>query len=242
MRLDIYVAYYLTRVKLIWESARRPDGAGARKTAALVNLGVRAARAAARSSPRCPPRECARWLVRSARRRPPCGRRWRESASLDRARWRRGLSRTEDRLAAARNSDADASDVPSACSCMSLSRGQGTPQAVSATCTKPEQSRPRWSCRPTDRARPGSARRPRRNRFRCVERRQMTRRHITAGGGHRERRLDRARPRAGIRAPAPRPAGSLIDGPGNTSVRSAATLWVGAGPGSRNAPAGRKPT
>ena len=33
--------------------------------------------------------------------------------------------------------------APSARSCMSVSRGQGMPQATSASCTNPEQSRPR---------------------------------------------------------------------------------------------------
>ena len=36
--------------------------------------------------------------------------------------------------------------------------------------------------------------------------------------------------------------GSLIEGPGNTNVRSAATLCVGAGPGASKAAAGSQPT
>ncbi len=36
--------------------------------------------------------------------------------------------------------------------------------------------------------------------------------------------------------------GSLIDGPGKTSVRNAATLWVGGAPGASSIAAGRKPT
>ena len=36
--------------------------------------------------------------------------------------------------------------------------------------------------------------------------------------------------------------GSLIEGPGNTNVRSAATLCVGAGPGASKAAAGSHPT
>ena len=40
----------------------------------------------------------------------------------------------------------------------------------------------------------------------------------------------------------PSMGGSLIDGPGNTSVRSTETLCVGGEPGSRSAAAGTKPT
>ena len=39
-------------------------------------------------------------------------------------------------------------DLPSALSCMSLSRGHLMPHAVSATCTRPEQSRPRLDLPP----------------------------------------------------------------------------------------------
>ena len=36
--------------------------------------------------------------------------------------------------------------------------------------------------------------------------------------------------------------GNLIEGPGKTSVRATATLWVGAGPGAASALAGSQPT
>ena len=85
-----------------------------------------------------------------------------------------------------------------------------------------------WSCRPRGRACRESARRPRRNPAPPRQSAQDAARHdsrpiaVTA-------KLASSRATA-ILAPSGSASvgGSLIDGPGNTSVRSAATLWVGA--------------
>ena len=60
-----------------------------------------------------------------------------------RGRWRRVLSRTSGRRAAASCDSAEDNVRPMPCSCMSLSRGHPMPDALSATCTRPEQSMPR---------------------------------------------------------------------------------------------------
>ena len=142
---------------------------------------------------------------------------------------RHGPSRTRDRRAAR---CAMSIGVPSARSCMSLSRGQGMPQALQRNLHQARSNRGRgWSCRPTDTACRGSARRPRQNPSRaCAERRDMPGRKKAATARTAKRSCSRVTasrlPSGGIAT-----GGSLIEGPGNASVRSAVTLCVGAARG-----------
>ena len=136
----------------------------------------------------------------------------------------------------------DATGVPSARSCMSLSRGQGDAAgrerdlhqagAVEAVAglAAPQIGRAEEALRHRDEIA-----------ARLIERRQMARRQI-AGRRDREAVLlahhrDAAAERQRIRV-----GGSLIEGPGNASVRSAVTLWVGAARGATSAFAGSQPT